>query len=277
MMPGPDDGEPKGKEPTPSDEESVIPEDEQEALAEAAEALADEAEPSPPAEEQGLVPAGEILPSAERIEDTTLSFIQSFNRQLDQIQEVKEGLEAEVIELKKEVAARERAIAQHRRRIVELEQETGRIGELETEIKRAQGELDHREQELESIKGELRAREATIKQKDSFIAELNASHDAMVTKTIELKEEIQTLKEERARMNAQLEAITGEKAEIVNEKRRLEQAMNQLDAKYQAARDEVMSAKKILSELQSAFETSQRKARSILERKTRGPSGPGAN
>ncbi len=279
MMPSPDDKDLEGNGSSAPMEKPAIHEEEQEELAEAAEALADQQEPEAMAEEavaeeQSLVPSAGRALSTEGIEDTTLDFIQSFNRQLDQIQEVKENLEAEAVELKKEIAARERTIAQQRRRMLELEQDSQRARELEKELKRVRDALEARESELDTAKAELRAREATAKQKDSFIAELNASHDAMVTKTIELKEEIQALKEERARMNAQMEAINSEKEEILNEKRRVEQAMNQLDAKYQAAHDEVMSAKKILGELQSAFETSQRKARAILDKKIRGSSSP---
>jgi chromosome segregation ATPase len=269
MMPGPNNEEPERSEPAAHD-------DEHEELAEAAEALAEQQEPKSAAQEQGLVPTGGDVLSAQGLEDSTLEFIQSFNRQLDQIQEVKETLEAEAVELKKEVAARERTIAQQRRRMLELEQEIERGREIERELERLRNTLEARESELEATRSEVRTREATITQKDSFIAELNASHDAMVSKTIELKEEIQGLKEERTRMSAQIETLGSEKEEILNEKRRVEQAMNQLDAKYQAAHDEVMSAKKILGELQSAFETSQRKARAILDKKIpRSPGPPG--
>jgi chromosome segregation ATPase len=241
----------------------------QAALAQAAEALAEQQEPET-AGEADLVPTGGRVPSAEPVEDTTLDFIQSFNRQLDQIQEMKEGLEAETVELKKEIAARERAIAQMQRRLTEVEQEARRVEEMEREIQRLESALETREQEMEAARADLRARETTIKQKDSFIAELNSSHDSLVQKSIELKEEMQKLREERTQLKGQVDVLAGEKEEILNEKRRIEQAMNQLDAKYQAAHDEVMSARKILGELQSAFETSQRKARSILDKKIRG-------
>ncbi len=261
------------------DSEALTDEDAevQDALTEAAEALADQEEPGLPAAatEKGrdLVPSNAAALATEEIEDSTLGFIQSFNRQLDEIQEMKDVLEAEAANLKKELAARDRTIAQQRRRMTELEQELQRAAQLETEIDRLESTMEARDGELSTIKSELSAREAAIKQKDSFIAELNASHDAMVSKTIEVKEEMQALKEERTRMSAQVEALNSEKEEILNEKRRVEQAMNQLDAKYQAAHDEVMSAKKILGELQSAFETSQRKARAILDKKMRGSGG----
>ncbi len=246
----------------------------QDALTEAAEALADQEEPEPPAApaEQGhsLVPLDAVALATEDIEDSTLGFIQSFNRQLDEIQEMKDILEAEAVNLKKELAARDRTIAQQTRRMTEMEEDLRRAAQIESELDRLENAMEARETELNTIKSELSAREATIKQKDSFVAELNASHDAMVSKTIELKEELQAVKDERTRMSAQMEALNSEKEEILNEKRRVEQAMNQLDAKYQAAHDEVMSAKKILGELQSAFETSQRKARAILDKKIRG-------
>ena len=282
MMPSPDDADPKDNEslapaqgfPAPEEGPEAGDPEETEALAEAAEALAEEEELEAMTEEQALVPATEKLPSAESIEDSTLSFIRSFNRQLDQIQEVKDNLEAETAEQKKEIAARDRTVAQQQRRLLELEQAVKRIPGLEEKSRQLQSAFEERDRELDTIRAEARTREATVKQKDSLIAELNASHDTMVSKTADLKEEIQTLREERAQLAAQAETLSSEKEEILAEKRRVEQAMNQLDAKYQATRDEVLSAKKILGELQSAFETSQRKARAILDKKLRGPGAP---
>ncbi|MBN1919062.1 MAG: hypothetical protein JW889_14245 [Verrucomicrobia bacterium] len=226
------------------------------------------------AQEGGLVAAGVLLPATEEIEDTTLSFIQSFNRQLDQIQEMKENLEAETVELKRHIASLERTVAQQTRRIAELDEETKRFAPLEHEIEQLTATVDASRKETEGLRSEIRSRDATIQQKDSFIAELNASHDAMVSKTIDLKEQIQSLREERTRMAAQVEALSAEKQDAANERRRLEQALNQLDAKYQAAHDEVMTARKILGELQSAFETSQRKARTILDKRMGGSGEP---
>jgi len=273
-MPSPDDRDREETDAFVPEEAPVAPEEEeQEALAEAAEVLADEEELEAMVEEQSLVPAGAHLPTAEELEGSTLNFIKSFNRQLDQIQEMKDRLETEAIELKKEIAARERTIAEERRHTAELEQELERTRGLDEECKRLQDAVEDRDRELETARAEFHAREAAIKQKDSLIAELNANHEAVVEKNIEMKEEIRVLKEERPRLEAELEALKNEKEAILNEKRRVEQAMNQLDAKYQAARDELMSAKKILGELQSAFETSQRKARAILDRNIRGTGG----
>jgi chromosome segregation ATPase len=246
-----------------------VQESDQDALTEAAEALAEQQEPELPSAGT-LAPAGVRALSAEPPEDTTLDFIQSFNRQLDQIQEMKDSLEAETVELKKDIAARERTMAQLHRRLADLDQQARRVEALEREVQRLESVLETRDHDVEAAKAELRARDATLKQKDSFIAELNSSHDSLVQKTIELKEEIQKLKEERTQFKSQFEVLAGEKEDLLNEKRRIEQAMNQLDAKYQAAHDEVMSARKILGELQSAFETSQRKARAILDKKIRG-------
>jgi len=232
--------------------------------------------PESAAGERAVVPAGsslpvsKSLPATEEIEDTTLNFIQAFNRQLDQIQEVKENLEAETVELKTRIAAQERTAAQQRRRIAELEEETRRVVALERELEQLTATVEGGRKENEGLRAELRSRDATIQQKDSFITELNASHDAMVAKTIELKEQIQALREERTRMAAQVETLNAEKQDAANERRRLEQALNQLDAKYQAAHDEVMTARKILGELQSAFETSQRKAHAILDKRMGG-------
>ena len=248
-------------------------EEEQEALTEAAEVLAEEEELEAMAEEQSLVPSGGNLPATEELENSTLNFIQSFNRQLDQIQEMKDRLEADAIELKKEVATRERTIEQQRQRTAELEQELERARGLDEECKRLQDAVEDRDRELETIRTELGAQETTIKKKDTLIGELNAKHEAVVAKNIEMKEELRVLKEEQPRLTAEIEALKGEKEEIINEKRRLEQTINQLDAKYQGARDELMGAKKILGELQSAFETSQRKARAILDKKLRGSGG----
>jgi len=279
-MPRPKDGDarethPRREQAAPFEDEAVQGLDPELAreLAEAAEALAEVEGRGPGTDDLDLVPSEGTLPSTESIESSTLSFVQSFNRQLDEIQEVKETLESDVAGLKMALAEREKALTQERERVAELEQRLGRVPELEEACRQLQDQLEARGADIEAMQAEVRAREVAIQQKDASIAELSASHDAMVAKSIELKEEIQGLKRERARMSAQLEAAAGEKEEILAEKRRVEQAMNQLDAKYQSAHDEVMSARKILGELQSAFETSQRKARAILDKKVRGASG----
>ena len=141
----------------------------------------------------------------------------------EQLVALKDRLETEAIELKKEIAARERTIAEERRHTEELEQELERAHGLEEECKRLQDAVEDRDRELETARAELNAREATLKQKDSLIAELNANHEAVVEKNIEMKEEIRVLKEEQPRLEAELEALKSEKETILNEKRRVEQ------------------------------------------------------
>ena len=249
-----------------------MPDDEMaEELAEAAEALAEVGDLEQVPEDRDLIVGTDSLPSTENLEDSTLNFVQSFNRQLDQIQEMKDTLEAEMVKLKKVIATRDKTIALERKRAAGLDKQLEHLAALEVSSERLQAEIEARDKEIEALKVELSAQAARVEQKSSAITELKSGHQTMLSKIAGLKHDLQSAKEECARQEALVEALNGEREDLLGEKRRLEEAMNQLDAKYQAARDEVLSARKILGELQSAFETSQRKARTILERKLRGP------